>query len=1675
MKTQRILLSTAAAVVLAGLAAWLMKGPQSVRPGAAGHAAAPGADHVLTAPPRAAATPPPDMEVGELPPTAEALWRKPSPLAPMAAFQQWAEDYTARPAAEKIEAGVKAAAWRRAELRRLIQSAPEQALAHAVPERVRRALPPEVRALLEEKVDARGDLLVTAATYTDGRLPEGKRAVTTQAKLSDGRKYEAFTYGRREYQPSRLNVPVHGIAVEGDLAVSELPGRVLEPLEVLDAKMLAGDDTVCPVSEQPTAEAVTETVLLVASEPQFYCGPRHAAEELFFSAYQEAAGGGSGTVDPSNLTRAPLNWTTGTRRLLAVRVNFKAASPGGVNYHDLGLTDTIDIVRRISDTFKDWSYGRLDIPYVGSAGSWVTPTVVVSKAAKDYKGDNIGELWNEVWDLVEQQGYSRQTYDYLLVLAGNAPITDENSKEDKPEPVTWGGLGRVGQGMSLIRMNNPDWTTEERIVANTGVSLHELGHNFGLAHASSMAENPDGEIFNLFTFSEYGDVHDNMGSGGIRAHYNTRFKHWLRWLDNPSLPVTSGPGVFTLREHDLGESAGIRGLQVAIPGASNAFFVEYRRDSVSPLAGKPYVTTDDQVRAYGAFIRLARTNAPKSWLLDATPETESIGFFDCTLMPGRTFSVSGASGGAYITNLGADPVAGTLKVEVDYPVAGNGPPAGSIVTSSPMVGIGEKFIFTADASDPDNDDLAYHWRIPKFDLNWKQRAVFPNSRDITVQFPETGAWTVECIVSDKHGGTVTLTKNVVVGENTAPTITAINDKTMDEDTTIYVPFTIGDSTTSPSALAVSFTSSDMSLIHTLGLQLTGTGADRTLGISPSPNRHGSALITVRVSDGALTTVEEFTVTVRPVTPGTTQVGAASTGWRYWAAAQPPAGDWKAAAFNDSAWGLDSARFVYPAPAFFPAAWTALPAATGRVTCYFRKTFTMPAVPSGTPTIRLLCDDGAVVYVNGVEVCRHNMPSGVITPDTPALASVEGHFENVFTIIPISPSVLVNGAANLIAVEVHDSLSRGGMTRDVKFDLEFGHYHAPIVVSGFTDQTIVEDHIAGPYTFSAFDFESGGGPLSFAVTSSNEELVHHTQAKVVAVNSSGTYSLTLTPEPDAFGSTVITLKVSDGQAETWRVFTLHVTPENDAPRIEPVTNRTSPAGIPLYIPVTLSDPDHSPSSLTLGAVSSSQVVLPDSGIEILPWADPATRWLRLTPTKGIAGQTTITLTAGDGQAASSLNFILRTEFTLDPGSSDMMLVRAGAVWRYSTSPLPLNGDVPADFTSPGFDDSAWPRKSAKFYTASSGSGNLMAAPLRITTYFRTSFRFGDPSSASRLHLRLKRDDGAAVYLNGVRVWVSNLPEDITPATLALEPVDGAAEEEWHTLSIEPDFLVQGVNIIAVELHQSHMPASNTDADLTFDFEMTATPAAAATPVVSGTIIPPGDIWAYWDQSVSGANAGWRNPAADDSAWSRGFAPLGYGHGMERTVVNRYDGPYTNKSVLFRKYFDVADPAAYTTLHLFMQRDDGAVVYINGVRAIHDNVSNTVQASDPNPRPVDNATVAISGRDHTLWQHYSIDPSLLVPGRNFIAVSVHQHSTTENGLFFDLQLSGELDANPLITLRTVDEDMQVIWSAAYAGWQLKVSHDLKEWFPATNAAHLAGPWLHTREPIIGGRGFFKLVSP
>ena len=91
-------------------------------------------------------------------------------------------------------------------------------------------------------------------------------------------------------------------------------------------------------------------------------------------------------------------------------------------------------------------------------------------------------------------------------------------------------------------------------------------------------------------------------------------------------------------------------------------------------------------------------------------------------------------------------------------------------------------------------------------------------------------------------------------------------------------------------------------------------------------------------------------------------------------------------------------------------------ALGPTTHYFRKSFTFSGAKARTTlTLQHMLDDGAVVYLNGTEVLRVNMPTGTVTHTTPASSNITS--TALSANLPISTTALVNGT-NVLAVEVH---------------------------------------------------------------------------------------------------------------------------------------------------------------------------------------------------------------------------------------------------------------------------------------------------------------------------------------------------------------------------------------------------------------------------------------------------------------------------------------------------------------------------------------------------------------------------------------------------------------------------------------------------------------------------------
>ncbi len=126
-----------------------------------------------------------------------------------------------------------------------------------------------------------------------------------------------------------------------------------------------------------------------------------------------------------------------------------------------------------------------------------------------------------------------------------------------------------------------------------------------------------------------------------------------------------------------------------------------------------------------------------------------------------------------------------------------------------------------------------------------------------------GSATVSFVAND-FGVAGTTLRTFPLTVHARPTVSPIDAQEMTEDTSLTVPFTVGDPDTPVASLSISAVSSDASLVSTEGLVLGGSGSSRSLTITPHANAHGSAEIALLVGDGTQTVERTFTLTVTPV-------------------------------------------------------------------------------------------------------------------------------------------------------------------------------------------------------------------------------------------------------------------------------------------------------------------------------------------------------------------------------------------------------------------------------------------------------------------------------------------------------------------------------------------------------------------------------------------------------------------------------------------------------------------------------------------------------------------------------------------------------------------------------------------------------------------------------------------
>ena len=129
---------------------------------------------------------------------------------------------------------------------------------------------------------------------------------------------------------------------------------------------------------------------------------------------------------------------------------------------------------------------------------------------------------------------------------------------------------------------------------------------------------------------------------------------------------------------------------------------------------------------------------------------------------------------------------------------------------------------------------------------------------VTVTVQDNGGTAIGGVATSA-AQTFTLTVTAV---NDAPTLTSIaNQTTMSGTATAALAFTVGDAETAPGSLGLSATSSNLAFVPNANIVFGGSGAARTVTVTPVAGQSGTVTITLTASDGSLTGSTSFNLSV----------------------------------------------------------------------------------------------------------------------------------------------------------------------------------------------------------------------------------------------------------------------------------------------------------------------------------------------------------------------------------------------------------------------------------------------------------------------------------------------------------------------------------------------------------------------------------------------------------------------------------------------------------------------------------------------------------------------------------------------------------------------------------------------------------------------------------------------
>jgi chitodextrinase len=696
------------------------------------------------------------------------------------------------------------------------------------------------------------------------------------------------------------------------------------------------------------------------------------------------------------------------------------------------------------------------------------------------------------------------------------------------------------------------------------------------------------------------------------------------------------------------------------------------------------------------------------------------------------------------------------------------------------------------------------------------------------------------------------------------------------------------------------------------------------------------------------------LTIQSAPPVVSTLMAAGSSWSYQADGADLGTAWRTPGHDISSWPVGSAEL----------GWgdgdeaTVLP--SGAVTQYFA-TDVQVADPAAQKMVSFLVrrDDGAVVYLNGTEIGRTNMPAGPVTSSTPAASALSGSQETAWVDLQVPASMLQAGV-NRVAVEVHQV---GAANGDGSFDLQI------------LGRSSVETNKPSNVTLSLASATESAVGLSWTPSEDDQGVAGYVVRRdgAVVAYTPGTAFTDSSLEANSTHTYEVQAVDRSGNTSAWS----SVTALTDVASVLVGSGDTwayrSAAGDP---PAGWSNPGFDVSSWPTGA---SQLGWGDGDEATLIPAGTLTQYfVRSFEVSGASRYATLTLRARiDDGAALYVNGVEVARKGLPAGALS-----------YSTfANVSVNGTA----------ESAW---------------NEFTVPAAL-------LHDGTNTVAAELHQNTNNNADATFDLELVRAVPAESNAPSAPTVTMGGSTGSTASLSW-TASTDDTAVFGYVVRRDGQVVNLTTGTSFTDTGLlpatVYGYTVSAVDASGNQSAPGGGIVtttPPStpiDFGATWSYRFDGVDQGteWQAEGFDDTSWPSGASELGIGDNDEATIIGSTTTP-TPVTAYFRRTFEVDDPTAVTSLELDVVRDDGFVAYINGVEVARNNMP--AGAIAYSTRPV--AGISLRS-DETTPVTVPVAPGVLHAGTNTIAVEMHQANNTSNDLSFSLRMREGYRQIPAVNL-------------------------------------------------------------